>query len=54
MLNGEDNIKALMACASTVMSAPELMKNGIGRAKSMLLEFSIWMDVHEYESAHSL
>ena len=43
-----------MAGASVVMSASELVKNGIGRAKSLLQEFSNWMDIHEYESANSL
>jgi len=52
--SGEDIVKALMAGASVVMSASELVENGIGRAKSMLQEFSNWMDTHEYESANSL
>jgi len=52
--NGEDIVKALMAGASVVMSASELVKNGIDRAKSLLKEFSNWMDIHEYESADSL
>ena len=52
--NGEDIVKALMAGASVVMSASELVKNGIDRAKSLLQEFSNWMDVNEYESIDSL
>ena len=52
--NGEDIVKALMAGASVVMSASELVKNGIARAKSLLQEFSDWMDIHGYESADSL
>jgi len=52
--SGEDIVKALMAGASVVMSASELVENGIGRAKSMLQEFSNWMDTHEYESVDSL
>ena len=52
--SGEDIVKALMAGASVVMSASELVKHGIDRAKSLLQEFSNWMDVHEYESVDSL
>ncbi len=52
--SGEDIVKALMAGASVVMSASELVKNGIDRAMSLLQEFSNWMDKHEYESADSL
>jgi dihydroorotate dehydrogenase (fumarate) len=52
--SGEDIVKALMAGASVVMSASELVKNGIDRAKSLLKEFSNWMDIHEYESVDSL
>ena len=54
MHNGEDIIKAFMACASIVISVPELVRNGIGRAKSLLQEFSNWMELHEYESANTL
>jgi dihydroorotate dehydrogenase (fumarate) len=52
--SGEDIVKAVMAGASVVMCASELVKNGIGRAKSLLQEFSNWMDTHEYESVDSL
>jgi len=52
--SGEDIVKALMAGASVVMSASELVKNSIDRAKSLLKEFSNWMDIHEYESIDSL
>jgi dihydroorotate dehydrogenase (fumarate) len=52
--SGEDIVKSLMAGASVVMSASELVKNGIDRAKSLLQEFSNWMDIHEYESVDSL
>jgi dihydroorotate dehydrogenase (fumarate) len=52
--SSEDVVKALMAGASVVMSASELVKNGIDRAKSLLKEFSNWMDIHEYESVDSL
>jgi len=52
--SGEDIVKSLMAGASVVMSASELVKNGIDRAKSLLQEFSNWMDIHEYESVDNL
>ena len=52
--SGEDIVKSLMAGASVVMSASELVKNGIDRAKSRLQEFSNWMDIHEYESVDNL
>jgi dihydroorotate dehydrogenase (fumarate) len=52
--SGKDIVKSLMAGASVVMSASELVKNGINRAKSLLQEFSNWMDIHEYESVDSL
>jgi len=52
--SGKDIVKSLMAGASVVMSASELVKNGIDRAKSLLQEFSNWMDIHEYESVDSL
>ena len=52
--SGKDIVKSLLAGASVVMSASELVKNGIDRAESLLQEFSNWMDVHEYESVDSL
>ena len=52
--SGKDIVKAVMAGASVAMSASELVKNGIDSAKAMLLEFSNWMDVHEYKSVNSL
>jgi len=51
---GEDIVKALMVGASVVMSASELLKNGINRAEELLREFSNWLDINEYESADSL
>ena len=52
--SGKDIVKSLMAGASVVMSASELVKNGIDRAKWLLQEFSNWMDIHEYESVDNL
>jgi dihydroorotate dehydrogenase (fumarate) len=51
---GEDIVKALMVGASVVMSASELVKNGIDRAGALLREFSNWLDINEYESVDSL
>lgn len=51
---GEDMVKALMAGATVVMSASEIIDKGIDRAKTLLREFSNWLDINEYESATSL
>ena len=47
-------VKALMAGASAVMTASELVKNGIPRAAQMLAEFEDWMSDHDYESVDAL
>jgi dihydroorotate dehydrogenase (fumarate) len=52
--SSEDMVKSIMAGASVVMTASELVKQGINRAAAMLTEFSNWMDVHEYESIDNL
>jgi dihydroorotate dehydrogenase (fumarate) len=52
--SGKDIVKAIMAGASVAMTASELIKNGISSVKTMLLGFSNWLDVHEYESVNSL
>jgi dihydroorotate dehydrogenase (fumarate) len=52
--SGEDMVKALMAGATVVMSASEIIDKGIDRAKTMLREFSNWLDINEYESVTSL
>jgi len=51
---GEDIVKALMAGASVTMTASELIKNGIQRAESMLIELANWMDTHGDESVGSM
>jgi len=48
--HGTDMAKGLMAGASVVMTASELIEKGIPRASGMLDELSRWMDAHEYES----
>lgn len=48
--SGIDAIKAVMAGASAVMMASELLANGIGRVREMLTEIEQWMGEHEYES----
>ena len=52
--SGKDIVKAIMAGASVAMTASELIKNGISSVKTMLLGFSNWLDVHEYESVNSI
>ncbi len=50
----EDMVKAIMAGASVAMSASELVKNGIARAKTMLEEFNQWMDDYDYRSVEQM
>jgi dihydroorotate dehydrogenase (fumarate) len=50
----EDMVKAIMAGANVVMTASELVKNGIARAKPMLEEFARWMDDYDYKSVHQM
>ena len=52
--NGEGIVKAVMAGASAVMTASELIANGIGRAEGMLKEFSDWVTWHNYESVNQI
>ena len=52
--NGTGMVKAVMAGASAVMSASELIANGIGRAEGMLKEFSDWVTWHNYESVSQI
>lgn len=44
----EDALKGLMAGASVVMMASELLKNGLGRISEILTEMERWMEEHEY------
>jgi dihydroorotate dehydrogenase (fumarate) len=46
----EDALKAVMAGASAVMVASELINGGIGQIAGLLEEISLWMEDHEYDS----
>ena len=50
----EDMVKAIMAGSSVAMTASELVKNGIARAKPMLEEFNQWMDDYDYKSVEQM
>jgi len=50
----EDMVKAIMAGSTVAMTASELVKNGIARAKPMLEEFNQWMDDYEYRSVEQM
>jgi len=52
--NGTGMVKAVMAGASAVMTASELITNGIGRAEDMLKEFSDWVTWHNYQSVNQI
>jgi dihydroorotate dehydrogenase (fumarate) len=46
----EDVIKSMMAGASAVMMASELLKNGVKRIPEILSGMQMWMETNEYES----
>jgi dihydroorotate dehydrogenase (fumarate) len=46
----EDALKAVMAGASVVMVASELLQHGIGRLGEIVHGMTVWMTEHEYES----
>lgn len=50
----EDVLKSLMAGASAVMLASELLKHGLGRIEEMLHGMTVWMTEHEYESVNQM
>lgn len=50
----EDMVKAIMAGASVAMTASELVKHGIARAKPLLAEFNQWMDDYDYRSVEQM
>ena len=52
--SGTDMVKAVMAGASAVMSASELVDKGIERASGMLKEFEEWINAHGYESVQQM
>lgn len=51
---GEDMVKAMMAGASVVTVASELLEKGPWRAAGMLDEMTGWMNAHEYESVKQM
>jgi dihydroorotate dehydrogenase (fumarate) len=46
----EDVLKSVMAGASAVMLASELLQHGIGRIAEIVHGLTVWMTEHEYES----
>ena len=48
--SGEDVIKGLMAGASAMMMASELLDRGVHRIGEILKDVAHWMEEHEYES----
>lgn len=52
--NGRDMVKAIMAGASVVMVASELVARGIPRAAEMLQEFEQWIMKHDYASVNEI
>jgi len=49
-----DMAKAILAGASVVLSASELVEHGIPRAASLLEEFQVWVSRHEYQSVRQM
>ena len=45
-----DVLKGMMAGANVTMMASELLRNGVGRIRSILYDVEAWMVQHEYES----
>ena len=50
----DDVLKGLMAGASVMMVASELLRRGIGRLTEILDGVETWMDEHEYESVQQM
>lgn len=50
----EDVLKGLMAGASVMMMASELLRKGIGRIEEILNVMTLWMSEHEYESVKQM
>ena len=50
----QDAIKGLMAGASVVMMASELLKKGLSRIQDMLEVMDVWLDEQGYESVEQL
>jgi len=52
--NVEDIAKSIMAGSNAVMTASEMVQNGIKAAEKMTADFADWMDAHEYESVDQM
>ncbi|UCG24150.1 MAG: dihydroorotate dehydrogenase-like protein [Chloroflexota bacterium] len=50
----EDVLKGLMAGASVTMVASELLRNGVGRMREILIDLERWLVEYEYESVNQL
>jgi len=50
----EDVLKGLMAGASVTMIASELLRNGVGRMREILIDVERWLVEYEYESINQL
>ena len=50
----EDVLKGLMAGASVTMMASELLRNGIGRLREVLIDVERWLIEYEYESVNQM
>jgi dihydroorotate dehydrogenase (fumarate) len=50
----EDALKGLMVGANVIMTASELLLNGIRRLTEMKADLSQWLETHEYESVSQL
>ena len=52
--NAQDVLKSIMAGASAVMTASELLHNGIDRVPQILSDVQAWLEEHEYESVNQM
>lgn len=52
--NSVDALKAVMAGASAVMLASELLENGVGRVAEIISGMSSWMEEHSYQSIEQM
>jgi dihydroorotate dehydrogenase (fumarate) len=50
----EDVLKGLMAGASVTMLASELLRNGVGRLREILIDLERWLVEYEYESVNQM
>jgi dihydroorotate dehydrogenase (fumarate) len=50
----EDVLKGLMAGASVTMMASELLRNGVGRLREILIDLERWLVEYEYESVNQM